>query len=105
LLHFKPKQDGKGQKWGENFSLFRAVFTQPEQENSQKIAKKFKNIKKTCFTSSLNGSRKAQKEGKNFLRLEPFLPDLGFRIPKEIATKNQKTSSWLHFKLKRVRTG
>ena len=72
--------------------MFRAVFTQPEQENSQKIAKKFKKIQKTHpgFTLSLNGSRKAQKEGKNFLRLEPFLPKLGFKIPKEIAKKIQK---------------
>ena len=57
--------------------LFGIVFTQPEQENSQKNSIKIQKIKKSLpsIISSRNKSGQDEKKGEKFSRSEQFLLD------------------------------
>ena len=80
------------------------------REFPKKIANKFKKLKNiilTSFQAKKGRDRPKKIEKKNF-RSNPSLPNPSYRLPKKIAKKikkHLKTSSWLHLKPKRVRTG
>ena len=65
--------------------LFRSVPTQPVKENSKKITKKLRKVKKTImasFQAKIGWKRLRMRENKNYISVT-FLPDGLEKIPKK----------------------
>ena len=93
MVHFKPKQVGKGREiWKIKIIFsFRSYPTRNRkfQKNNKKIKKYYYE-----FISSQTRLEIDQKEGNKNHRFVPFLPDVKQKIPKKNSKKIQKVKKY-----------
>ena len=89
--------DEIGRDWEKKILVPNFVRTQPEQENSKKIAKKIqklKNLFPALFLAKMGGDRPKKRKEKILSRI-PFILGPGKKILKKIAKKFKKLKKLL----------